>query len=143
VRPRHQPDLISFTADSAQTVLSVSYSIVKLFSTNRVTSTLPVTADTAYSPAYWAAGSDASSYILKAAVYNGTASVPFAVSFDGVAEGAKAQLTVISADSPFARNTPANPRVLSTTVTSLTAGAGGAFAFDLPGLSVAVLVADK
>lgn len=35
------PDLISYTADPAQTVLSTSYEVLKLFGTNAFTSTLP------------------------------------------------------------------------------------------------------
>ncbi|KAK4156064.1 glycoside hydrolase superfamily [Chaetomidium leptoderma] len=138
------PDLISFTADPADTTPSVSYPIIKLFSETRIKETLPATAEGSdFGPAYWVAGRGDSSYILKAAVYNSTADVPFSVSFEGLEAGAMAHLTVLSADSPWAHNTPEHKEGVRTTVTHLTAGEGGVIEFSLPDLSVAVLVADK
>lgn len=136
-----QPDLISFTADPSQTLLSTSYSVVKLFSNNRMTSTFPATSDTAFGPAYWVTGEDAGSYILKAAVYNSTADMPFSVSFPGFSRAAK--LTVLTANSPWSSNTPETPDSVITTTKTLFADAEGAFAFSLPDLSVAMLVVQK
>jgi alpha-N-arabinofuranosidase len=128
----------------------VSYPIFKLFSDHRITHTLPTKAvDSASSSnLYWVAGRGGSdsSYILKAAVYNSTsgADVPLRVTFDGLKQGARAQLTVLTADEgAWAHNTPENKDAVRTTVTELTAGEGGEIEFSLPDLSVAVLVAGK
>jgi alpha-N-arabinofuranosidase len=69
--------------------------------------------------------------------------VPFRVQFDGLKAGAKAQLTVLSADSPWAHNTPAHKDAVITTTKTLRACSKGTFEFKLPNLSVAVLVAEN
>ncbi|SPQ21402.1 d7654c19-7073-4ed9-a2be-fd1299e158c5 [Thermothielavioides terrestris] len=142
------PDLISFTADPADTTVSVSYPILSLFAKHPLTHTLPATAanGTSFGPAYWVAGrNDAKrTFLLKAAVYNSTggAEVPFRVGFDGLSRGAPATLTVLTAPGgPFAHNTPANKNAVKTAVTQLRAGEGGVLEFSLPDLSVAVLEA--
>ncbi len=50
------PDLISFTADPAQTVVSTSYRGIELFSAHRYHETVPVEADEGFGPAYYVAG---------------------------------------------------------------------------------------
>ncbi|KAH6621691.1 glycoside hydrolase family 51 protein [Chaetomium sp. MPI-SDFR-AT-0129] len=141
------PDLISFSANPADTTLSVSYPIIKLFSSTRITHTLPTTSKEKpnFGPLYYAAGRGAdSSYILKAAVYNSTNSedVPVNVHFDGLKHGAKATLTVLTApDGGWAKNTPGHGGAVKETVKHLTVGKGGHVEFSLPDLSVAVLVA--
>lgn len=134
------PDLISYTADPAQTVLSTSYEVLKLFGTNAFTSTLPVTSDSAFSPAFWVAGVDnaTSTYYLKAAVYNSTEEVEFDVSFEGLESGS-ATLTVLTAPNSYSYNSIGS-EVVSTTTSTLSA-VDGAFRFSLPELSVAVLAA--
>jgi alpha-N-arabinofuranosidase len=67
--------------------------------------------------------------------------VPFSVKFDGLKEGSKAQLTVLTADGPWAHNTPAHKDAVVTTVKTVRAGSKGTLEFSLPNLSVAVLVA--
>jgi alpha-N-arabinofuranosidase len=142
-----QPDLISFTANPADTTPSVSYPIIQLLAAHRITHTLPVTSTDSFGPAYWVAGRGSSegSHILKAAVYNSTGDVPVSVSFEGGngKKGDRAQLTVLTApDGPWAHNTPENKGAVKTTVTTLKAGRGGVFEFSLPDLSVAVLVTE-
>lgn len=138
------PDLISFTADQTQTVLSTSYEVLRLLGNSAFTSTLPATtaAGDAFGPAYWVAGEDnaTSTYYVKAAVYNSTADVPFNVTFEGVSGGASATLTVLTAPDGYSYNN-IGTEVVATTTSTLTAGADGAFSFSLPNLSVAVLAA--
>lgn len=134
------PDLISYTADPAQTVLSTSYEVLKLFGNNAFTSTLPVTSDSAFSPAFWVAGVNvaSSTYYLKAAVYNSTEEVEFDVSFEGLESGS-ATLTVLTAPNGYSYNAIGS-EVVSTTTSTLSA-VDGVFRFSLPELSVAVLAA--
>lgn len=145
------PDLISFTADQTQTVLSGSYEVLRLFGNSAFTSTLPVTTtevddededESAFGPAYWVAGEDnaTSTYYVKAAVYNSTADVPFSVTFEGVGGGASATLTVLTAPDGYSHN-DVGSEVVATATSTLTAGADGAFSFSLPNLSVALLAA--
>jgi alpha-L-arabinofuranosidase len=139
------PDLISFTADPAQTVLSTSYEVLKLFGTNTFTSTLPAeetSGGSGFGPAYWVAGTDntTSTYYLKAAVYNSTADVDFDVSFEGLGGGGgSATLTVLTAPDGYSHNDIGSEVV--TTTTSTLSPVDGVFSFSLPELSVAVLAA--
>ena len=80
-------------------------------------------------------------HLLKIATYNGTADVPVNVQFEGLTGGATAQLTVLSADDPYAHNGPKIPEVVHTMATDLVASGNGSFSLTLPSLSVAVLVA--
>ncbi|OCL10938.1 glycoside hydrolase family 51 protein [Glonium stellatum] len=133
------PDLISFSADTSEDVLSTSYRLVELFSGTRMTSTLPTTGGT-FGPAYWVAGTNnvTGSHILKTAVYNSTAPVPMNVTFAGVQAGASATLTLLTAPGGYSFNSVGND-VVQKTVQKLQATAGGMFAFRLPNLSVGVL----
>jgi alpha-N-arabinofuranosidase len=157
--PLPQPDLISFTADPADTTSSVSYSVLHLLANTRIRETLPTTIldDGPIGPAYWVAGrGDDNSYVVKAAVYNSTdgADVPFKVSFEGLGgkhkrsgdkhdEGlARATLTILSAEGPWAHNAPGKKEVVKTTVKHIKADRDGMFGFHLPDLSVALLVAE-
>lgn len=136
------PDLISFTADQSQTVLSTSYKVLKLFGNTEFTSTLPATTTDDFGPAYWVAGEDnsTSTYYIKAAVYNSTEDVPFNVTFDGVGSGSLATLTVLTAPDGYSFNS-IGADVVVTTESTLTADSAGAFSFSLPNLSVGVLAA--
>lgn len=136
------PDLISYAADPAQTVLSTSYEVLKLFGNSAFTATLPAASTDDFGPAYWVAGEDnaTSTYYVKAAVYNSTEDVPFSVTFDGISAGASATLTVLTAPDGYSYNNIGS-EVLSTTTSTLTADSDGAFSFSLPSLSVALLAA--
>ena len=85
------PDLIAYDANPAHTILSTSYYMIQLLSSTRITEVLATTGS-AFDPSYWVAGrSDVTgSHILKAVVYNSSATVPFAVTFDGVPAGSSA-----------------------------------------------------
>ncbi|ERF72007.1 hypothetical protein EPUS_09374 [Endocarpon pusillum Z07020] len=140
------PDLISFTADPSQTVLSTSYEQIKLFSNTRFTTTLPITTTTPFGPAYFVAGKNeaTNSYFLKAAVFDrqnptAAADVPFTVIFEGVEAGASATLTVLNATSPEAMNMSGGEQVVRRDVSMLMAEKDGRLSFRLPGLSVALL----
>lgn len=134
------PDLISFTADPSQTFGSVSYDVLKLLGNHEFTATLPATTTDDFGPAYWVAGENnaTGTYYVKAAVYNSTEDVGFNVTFDGVAAGASATLTVLTAPDGYSYNYYSDV-VTETTTTTVTADAEGAFSFSLPNLSVAVL----
>ncbi|KAH8648281.1 putative alpha-N-arabinofuranosidase A [Tricladium varicosporioides] len=137
------PDLISFTADPSQTVLSTSYAVIELFSNNRHNTTVPVTSDSAYGPAYWVAGvSDPGVYTFKAAIYNATENVPFNLQFEGVGQGERAVLTVLNAPDGLSAATLEDGKVknpVTKKVTELTAGTDGSFTFELENYAVAVL----
>lgn len=79
--------------------------------------------------------------MLKIAIYNSTANVPISVQFEGLASGASAKLTVLSADDPYAHNGPKVAEVVHTVALDLVSSGNGSFSFSLPSLSVAVLVA--
>ncbi|KAN0113171.1 glycoside hydrolase family 51 protein [Hyaloscypha variabilis] len=98
-----QPDLVAFTADPAQTVLSTSWYAIKLLSAYRYEHTVPVTVTSGdnFGPAYYVAGVSAmGQYTFKVATYNATSSVPFNLEFEGVKAGQKGTLTVLSASGP-------------------------------------------
>lgn len=134
------PDLISFTSNPDQTVRSTSWHVLQLFSTNSMTTTRPANGTGSQGPLYWAAGysNHSDSYLFKGAVYNSTGDVPVSLSFD-VKAGHKANLTVLTADSPFDANVLDGPNVVKQTSTILRASQGGTFNFTLPNYSVVVL----
>lgn len=134
-------DLVAFTHDPAQTILSTSYSVVSLLSNTRFTTTRPVSTIEQYGPLYWVAGENTpvGQYVFKAAVYNASSPVPVTVAFDGVIPGTRANLTILTGASATASNTPdhiSGAVVANSTI--LEAGDTG-FVFELPDLSVAVL----
>ena len=136
------PDLISFTADPSQDTLSTSYRVIQLFSNHRIAQTLSVTSSTGFGPAYYVAGTSAAgsgSYILKAAVYNSTSDVTMNVNFPSISAGSTGNLTLLTAPTGYSYSDIGSDVVNSTTAT-VTAGQGGTFSFQMPNLSVAVLV---
>ncbi|PKY07122.1 glycoside hydrolase [Aspergillus campestris IBT 28561] len=135
------PTFISFNADSAQTALSTSWHLYKLFSESHITNTLPTTSETEFGPLYYVAGLDSAteSHIFKAAVYNSTEPVPVSLTFEGVKAGSPAELTVLTAPDAFAMNEVGAPNLVDSKVKTVKAGKGGAFEFELPDLSIAVL----
>ncbi|KAL1305728.1 hypothetical protein AAFC00_007314 [Neodothiora populina] len=133
------PDLISYTADPSQDVLSTSWHMLQLMSEVRITETLP-TSGGAFGPAYWVAGvnDDRGSHILKTAVYNSTGDVPMTVSFNSINAGTTANLTVLTAPGAYSYNDIGSDIVKGNS-TILTASSAGAFTFYLPNLSISVL----
>ncbi|KAF4553728.1 Alpha-L-arabinofuranosidase C-terminal domain-containing protein 2 [Elsinoe fawcettii] len=142
--------LIQYTADSNQTTRAVTWYCWSLFAHHPITHTLPTTSNSSYGPVYWGAGKDENrndALVWKGAVYNTTdgADVPVSVQFEGVAAGAKANLTILtnSVGDPYRYNDPfTGVNIVATATTEVTAGDNGAFSFSLPQLSVAVLDTD-
>lgn len=118
---------------------SARLTTMQLFSNTRMTTVLPTTADCGPGPAYWVAGSNSNTkqYILKAAIYNATAPVPFTVNFPNQA-GKMATLTVLTAPDPYSSNALNGDNQVTTTVTDIKAS-GGLYTFNLPDWSVALL----
>jgi alpha-N-arabinofuranosidase len=142
--------LIQFAADPKMTTRAVTWYCWSLFAHHPFTHTLPTTTSSNYGPLYWVAGKDENrdgALVWKGATYNITngtsaSSAPVSVTFEGVEEGTTATLTVLtnSVGDPYAYNDPqTGVNIVGTNSTTLTAGAGGAFKFSLPNLSVAVL----
>ncbi|KAI1874451.1 hypothetical protein JX265_004659 [Neoarthrinium moseri] len=135
--------MIQFAADPALTTKSTSFYVWELFAGHLFTHTLPATAD--FNPLYYVTGKneDTGAYVFKGAVYNSTegTDVPVSLSFDGVAAGTAAELTVLSGpDNPYGYNDPfTGVNVVTTTKSTVTADDNGVFEFSLPNLSVAVL----
>ncbi|KAI0396451.1 alpha-N-arabinofuranosidase A [Xylariaceae sp. FL0594] len=135
--------MLQFAADPALTTKSTDWYIWELLAAHPITKTLPATAD--FNPLYYVAGVNekTNAHIFKAAVYNSTngADVPVRLSFDGVAPGTTAELTVLSGPKdPYGVNDPfKGNNVVKTTKTTVKADKKGTFAFSLPNLSVAVL----
>jgi len=67
--------------------------------------------------------------------------VPVSIGFEAVNPGTKANLTELTAADGYSYNWLDEPNVVITTVTELVAGPWG-FEFELPNLSVAVLVTE-
>ncbi|GAW27045.1 putative alpha-N-arabinofuranosidase A [Rosellinia necatrix] len=135
--------MLQFAADSAMTTRSTSWYVWELMAAHPMTETLPASAD--IGPLYYVAGRNdkTKGHVFKAAVYNSTdgADVPVRLTFDGVAAGTTAELTVLTGpEDPYAVNDPfTGVNVVSTTKTTVKADRSGAFSFSLPNLSVAVL----
>ena len=138
--------IVQFAADPALTTRSTSWFVWELFAAHPMTHTLPASSDAAWGPLYYVAGKneDAGSNIWKGAVYNTTDGVAVSVSvtFEGVEAGSSAELTVLTNvdGDPYAFNDPfTGVNIVGTETVTLEAGEGGAFEFELPQLSVAVL----
>lgn len=106
-----------------------------------MTNTLPTSWNSTYGPLYYVAGlnSETNSHIFKAAVYNSTADVPVSLTFEGVGRGMTADLTILTAPSPYSMNEVGGSNTVERQTTTIKAGRRGEFNFMLPNLSVAVL----
>ncbi|KAH8731718.1 glycoside hydrolase superfamily [Phaeosphaeriaceae sp. PMI808] len=142
--------LIQFAADPKMTTKAVTWYCWSLFAHHPISHTLPTSSNSSYGPVYWGAGKDEKrngAFVWKGAAYNTTngAPVPVSVHFQGVKQGTKARLTVLTnkVADPYMYNDPkTGVNIVNTTNTILEAGVGGAFKFNLPQLSVAVLDTD-
>lgn len=146
-----QPDLVSFTSNTAETILSTSYHVLKLLSSYRYTSTVPITSFPSntttssapslpqYGPSYYLAGiSSPGHYTFKAAVYNATEPQVFNLRFAGLGNG-KAELTVLTSSAGgLAQNVPGGEDVVVETVSEIEV-VNGTVGFVLENYSVAVL----
>lgn len=141
--------LVQYAADPKLTTKAVTWYCWSLFAHHPISHTLPTTSNSTYGPLYWGAGKDEArdAFVWKGAVFNTTdnSSVPVNVHFEGIKEGTKANLTVLTnpGGDPYAYNDPlTGVNIVKTTTSILTAGDGGVFTFNLPELSVAVLDTD-
>jgi alpha-N-arabinofuranosidase len=138
--------MVEFEADTNKTTLSTSWHVFKAISTHAITETLPTTPGTNTSSLFFVAGlnGDTGERVFKAANYNTTnhEDTPVSVGFDGVEQGMKAELTLLTgSEGPFGFNDPAQGNnVVVTDVRTVEAGEDGVFEWDMPELSVAVLV---
>jgi len=133
-------DLVYFTHNTSQDVLTTSYHVIDLLSNTRFTTTRPVSTIENFGPLYYVAGENTpvNQYVFKAAVYNSSANVPVTVQFDGVAAGTRANLTVLTGTGPLAANYVDAPEAVVSNSMILTSTDAG-FVFELPDLSVALL----
>lgn len=77
------PDLVQFTADPRQTVLSVSYYNQKLLNMFHGTETLPVTTVSGdFNPLWWVASIDGDDKVYFKVVNSGNSSIPLTLNFD-------------------------------------------------------------
>ena len=126
-------------------------------------------ANSSVGPVYWAAGTNINtgSEVLKLALYNATAAnattsnpsqnnpggdgepgfadmaalVDITTTFEGLAAGTEARLTVLSStsDNATAEEIPGQPSSLTKYTLTINSDSNGQFAFSLPDLSVAIL----
>ncbi|KAI0108860.1 alpha-N-arabinofuranosidase A [Nemania sp. FL0031] len=135
--------MLQFAADPAMTTRSTSWYAWELMAAHPITATLP--ASGGFGPLYYVTGKNekTQSHIFKAAVYNSTnsADVPVSLTFDGVAAGTTAELTVLTGpEDPYGVNNPfTGVNVVKTTKTTVKSNTNGTFSFNMPNLSVAVL----
>ncbi|SPO06077.1 related to alpha-L-arabinofuranosidase A precursor [Cephalotrichum gorgonifer] len=134
--------ILQHAADPALTTRSTDWYIWELMAAHPIIETLPVKGE--LDPLFFVAGkTKQDSLVWKGACYNTTehANVPVTVSFEGVAAGTQAELTLLTGPKdPYGYNDPKTGiNVVETTKTILEAGEDGEFEFEMPELSVAVL----
>lgn len=78
------PDLVAFTANHDETVLSASYYLQQLLASYRGTQTLPVTTNQGdYNPLWWVAtATEGDGQVYFKVINSGNSSVPLTVDFD-------------------------------------------------------------
>ncbi|KAF5026445.1 hypothetical protein F66182_1432 [Fusarium sp. NRRL 66182] len=136
--------IVQFAADPDMTTRSTSWYVWEAFAAHPLSHTLPATAD--FDPLFYVAGKneDKGTFVWKGAAYNTTesADVPVSLSFEGLQPGTQAELTLLTnaVADPFAYNDPhTGVNIVNSTKAVLKADSKGAFNFQLPELSVAVL----
>ncbi|KAJ8120066.1 hypothetical protein ONZ43_g3134 [Nemania bipapillata] len=134
--------MLQFAADPAMTTRSTSWYAWELLAAHPITETLPASAD--INPLYYVAGKNekTQAHVFKAAVYNSTngASVPVSLTFDGMAVGTTAELTVLTGpEDPYEVNNPfTGVNIVKTAKTTVKSDNNGTFSFSLPNLSIAL-----
>ena len=134
-----EPDNVAMLKHNpTEIVRSMSYYVAKLFANYYGSETVPITADSAYGPLYWAATkSSEGTYFLKVVNYDGLASTPVTVTIPGKTNDAK--LITLTAPDAFSTNTLGNSTSIWTE-TTVAYGAQG-YSFTLEGNYInAVLV---
>ncbi|KAK6527112.1 hypothetical protein TWF281_010304 [Arthrobotrys megalospora] len=135
------PDLISYTADPADTTLSISYYLQKLFAQNVGETTVPVETTEPFRPLFWSAtySKKHREYYVKLANYNGT-STDITVEIPAL-KGGKATFTSLSAPNGHSYNSPRNV-TSKWTVTDIPK-AGKGWTVKLDNLMIGVLKIQK
>jgi len=151
---RHQPERSHVTDDRRTSQLLSNHKLTHtLSSTATNTTESHGTHNSTFNPLFHVTGIGGSAsaiynpsnknnndYVFKAAVYNTTTPVPVTLNFPGVQNGDRAQLIVLtSPQGPNAMNEVGGKNVVKRTAGMISAGAGGAFEFELAEWSVAVL----
>jgi len=137
--------IVHHAADPALTTKSTSWFIWELFAGQVFTETLPASSEDGFGPLYYVTGKNdiTGGHIFKGAVFNSTdgADVPVHITFEGVAAGAQAELTLLTGpEDPYGYNDPwTGINVVETAKSTVTADAEGIFSFAMPDLSVALL----
>ncbi|KAF2865722.1 alpha-L-arabinofuranosidase [Massariosphaeria phaeospora] len=138
--------MVEFEADTRKTTFSTSWHVFKLIATHAISHTLPTSPAAGNTTSlFWVAGmgEGGGKRVWKGANYNttGGADTDVRVAFEGIEEGARAELTVLTGtDGPWGYNDPATGgNVVEERVREVWAGRGGVFEFGMPELSVGVL----
>lgn len=139
------PDMISFTANPNETVLSASYWEQRLFAHYRGTESLPVTASEGnVNPLYWASSIDGESCVYVKVINSANFTVPLSV--DLGAKWSSVNGTMIQNDNLHAYNSVDDkeavvPRPLNLTSAPSSYG-NGSFSWTVPKFSITVLQFD-
>lgn len=133
------PNLISFTANYNETVLSTSYLLQRLFAHYHGTETLPVTnSEGDFNPLYWSAAIDTNSNEVYFKVINGgNSSIPLTVNVGADYSGLNG--TILTAPALSSQNDPSGHAVMPAAIEDLPAPSGQAFEWPVPAYSVNVL----
>lgn len=103
-----------------------------MFSTNRGSTILPVTSDSAFGPVYWVASvSDSGTYYVKLANY-GSSTENVTINIEGATAGSLELLSGGELVSNY-------PHDVSITTSTTSVSGSGSFAVDMPAWAVAVL----
>lgn len=136
------PDLVSFTADYNQTVLSTSYYLQQLFAHYHGTETLPVTnTEGDFNPLWWSASidSDVNEVYFKV-INSGNSSIPLTINLGATYSGVNG--TILTAPTLDAQNDPSGDAVVPRAIDDLPAAEGESIEWSVPPFSVNVLQID-
>jgi len=135
------PNLLAFTANPDETVLSVSYYQQQLFAHYRGTQTLPVTNTMGdFNPLWWVATIDEpTSAVYLKVVNSGNSSVPLTVGLEQAYSGVNG--TIITADDPNAFNFRNNQTAVVPVPLDLSGSTSSdtSFSWSVPSWSITVL----
>ncbi|KAF7555205.1 hypothetical protein G7Z17_g2392 [Cylindrodendrum hubeiense] len=132
------PNLIPFVNKPDGIVHSVSYHVLKMFSTNKGDVVLPVESEDEMKPVFWSANKKGDDTIIVKIANFGPDSQDIKIAIPGKSD-ATASYTVISAD-PEASNTVDNPKNVQPDSSSILGDGDGVFSVKVGQYGVAVLV---
>ncbi|KAJ5998864.1 glycoside hydrolase [Penicillium sp. IBT 35674x] len=126
------PDLFGLDSSPGSITGSTSYYVQKMFSTNRGSTIMPVTSDSAFGPVYWVASvSDTGTYYVKLANY-GPSTENVTININGATAGSLELLSGGELVSNY-------PHDVSITTSTTSVSGSGTFTVDMPAWAVAVL----